>query len=107
MLEISFVLADVFEQLRIRHQLKGHSRTPRLRIQLWVIERELNGHVSEVLTAHPFRNDKLIGMRITAVVEPGALVDANSLYNEGIAFPLADRIPEPCRVAILRKRPAI
>src|SRR5881392_14830 len=51
--------------------------------------------MAEVDAAEAFGRAQRIGMRMAAVIEPTAFLEARGLDDEGVAFPPADRVAVP------------
>jgi hypothetical protein len=51
---VSVVFADVFDQFRIRHDLKLHREGPCTGLGLWIVDGHPDFHVSEIHTAKSF-----------------------------------------------------
>src|SRR5439155_13826011 len=49
----------------------------------------------------------LITYRVSKMIEPGSLVEAKRVHNQGVSVPPADGVPHPCRLRIFRKLAAI
>src|SRR5204862_3774824 len=45
--------------------------------------------------------------RIPAGVQPQIVAETGGFHYQGVAFPMAGRVPVPSRIRILRKRPSI
>src|SRR3970282_1183722 len=98
MREIAVVLvADEFEQLRIRQQPRVLSYGPRLRVGAGVVDRDLDLHVAEVPARRPPDNVHLLRRRFPALTEPCLAVESARLDDERVAVPRARRITEPRR----------
>jgi hypothetical protein len=92
---VSFVFANVFEQLRVRHQFKRNLYGPRFGVCLGIVECELDLHVTEVGPPDALGDVQRIGVGIPAIVEPRAIRDADGFNDERISIPPSDGVPEP------------
>src|SRR5437016_9614340 len=51
--------------------------------------------MAEVDAAEAFGRAQRVGMRMAAVIEPAAFLEARGLDDEGVTFPPADRVAVP------------
>src|SRR5262245_26306700 len=86
---IPLVLADVFDQLRVRKQIEHHGDAPRLSIGFLIVDGELNLEVAEV--AAPISLDEVQGIsgRMTPKVEPRIVDESRGVDHERVALPCA------------------
>src|SRR4030095_14275187 len=104
---VSFVLANILEQLSVRHQVKRHLCGPGLCISFRVIEGELNFPPSKVETPHTLGNFQCCGVGVAAVIEPCSIIDPHRLDNKRVVFPSPDRVAKPGGIAVLGERATI
>src|SRR5262245_16355151 len=104
---VSFVLADTFNQIGVGEQCEWYGRAPGFRISLRIIESDPHLHPTEIDAAETFGHSKRIAVGMPRIVEPALVVEADSLGNEGVAFPFADGIAEPARISFWRERAAV
>src|SRR4030095_14528949 len=74
---------------------------------LWIIDRNLYIHMSEVTPLESFGDAHGFTVRVPRIVEPGTIVETNRFQDERIALPFADRVAEPCLLFDFRKPASI
>src|SRR5579864_758836 len=75
---------------------------PNLRVCLGVVDDDLQ--LQRVMVDPPvtLREMQLLAARVSPRVRPKPVVEADCVDNERVPLPMADRIPKPARVGILR-----
>src|SRR5262249_49397748 len=101
------LLADVFDQLRVRLIHRRLDDGPRTRVGLRIVDRDRDVHVAEVLARVAFGHVQRIGDGMTVRVEPALVVETLRLHDECVALPLADRVALPRGLHVLRERTAV
>src|SRR4030095_10800791 len=100
-LEIKIVLAGVFDDVGIRYQARLLLDRPRLRIDLGVINRNLNVQVPEVRPPETLGYMQRFGSRLTCLIQPCLSVEATSFDDERIAVPFTRRITKERRGIVI------
>src|SRR5687767_9855312 len=100
--KVPFVLAHVFEQLRVRHQLERDLHTPGTRVGLRVVEGELDLEPAKIQPAHPFGDLERVRVWVSAVVQPRSIVDADRFDDERVGIPAPNGVAEPRGVNVGR-----
>ena len=103
----ALVLADVLQQCGIRFEDVFHPHQHRFGERFWIGECHLEFHVSKVAPVETLRDPKRLGLRMPAHIEPAPVIETHGLNHQRVAFPVSDRISQPCGIGILRKAPAI
>ena len=80
---------------------------PRTDIRFWIVNRELNIHVSKVAPGHTLRQVKRIRDRDTLKRHPALPIETPGLDHQRVPLPTSDRIAHPRGIRVLRKLPAI
>src|SRR5262249_19233745 len=70
---------------------------------LGVIKSDLKLDVPEIDAPESLRNVKLLGTRVTHLIEPARVVESVCFNHERIRVPVTHGIPPPCRVWVLRE----
>ena len=101
------LVADVLDQFRIRKQSLALSIGQRLRVRLRIVDRDLDIQVPDIAAPEPFDQVHCVAMRMAAAIEPGLVVEAGGVNDQGVAFPETDRVSQPGRLRIFGKLAAI
>ena len=108
MFEVIAFQADELNELCIRHQALMHCEAPRTGERLGVVNGDRDFQSSVIEAAEPFRQLALIADGRALLVQPALVLEAHSLHDERIAFPLTDGVAKPGRLGIVvGKRPAV
>src|SRR6185503_1900352 len=84
------LLAHVFHQLLIRHQLGIESQGERPRVGAGIVDGDLDVEVAQVLACKPFDHVHLVAVQMAVVVQPGQVVEADGIDDQRVAFPAPD-----------------
>src|SRR5262245_53029907 len=101
------LLADVFNQLRVRLIYGGLDDGPRARVGPRIVDRDRDVHVAEVLARVPLDDVQRIGDGMAVRVEPALVVEPFGFDDKRVAFPLADRVALPRGLHVLWERTAV
>ena len=101
------LLTDVLEQFRAGLQPEVHRPTPRLGVGAWIVDRHVVAYRGLIGTGELLDGVELIGVRRRTAVNPEALVVANGVDDERVAFPPANGVAVVGRLQILRVAAAI
>lgn len=74
---------DVIQQLRIEHDHLVECDRPRLRVHLWIIDRDVNLQASEIHAAEPFRYLRGFRQRLMEKLQPS--IEERSLVRSAFA----------------------
>src|SRR6185312_6988460 len=86
------------------HQVGRQSfRNPRLRVGLGIRQDEVELYGVVVDAPVAFLETSVLADRMTVRIEPDTVVESIRLHDEGVAFPLSDRITIESRFGIRRK----
>src|SRR5262245_27344620 len=86
---VEIVLARRLDDVAILHQAHLFLHLPRLGINLWVVDRNLNFHVPEVRAPKTFGDVQGIGRRLARLIQPCLSIETARVDDQGVAFPLA------------------
>src|SRR5262249_34584430 len=86
-IQIEIVLAGVFDNLGIGHQARLFLYCPGLRINLGVIDRNLNFQVPEVRPSETLGDMQRLGSWLAGLIQPGFSVETTRVDDEGVAIP--------------------
>ena len=81
------LVADVLDQVHIRKQLLALCVRQRLRVRLRIVDGDLDIHVPDVAAPEPLDQVHGLAVRMAAAIEPGLVVEAGGVNNQGIAVP--------------------
>src|SRR5438094_9435767 len=95
-------ITDGFHEFRVRQQTHMLHEGPWFRICVAVIDRDLDIHVAEILSAEPLDDVERFGCRLPLLIQPELSIETLRVDNERVAVPLARRIPQPCGWGIFR-----
>src|SRR2546425_4746984 len=108
MLQVNIVLvADEFNQFRIRQQLCVLADGPRLCIGLRIIDGDLDIHVAKIHAPKTLDDMQGIRGRLPRLIQPRLAVKALSIDYQSIAFPFTRRITQPTWSEVLSQLTAI
>src|SRR5262245_36251021 len=101
------LLADVLEQLRVGLEAKVHRAAPGLGVGARIINGHVAANLREIGTRELLDGVELIGVRRSTAINPEALVVANRIDDERVAFPPADRVAVVGGLQVLRVAAAV
>src|SRR5579863_1940699 len=108
MLEILLILvANVFEQLRVRHEFDFNRDGPGSHIGLRVVERRFQLHVSKIDAAKTFCDTEILRVRMATYVEPCLVIESGALNHQCVPVPVAHRISLPAGIRIFGEPPTV
>src|SRR6185312_4492188 len=64
----------------------------------WIVDGDVRCHMAEVYASKSLNRVKRIGVRVSPVVKPALVVEADRVHRERIPLPFADGIAEPGRI---------
>jgi hypothetical protein len=85
-------VADVFQQLGVRHQTEPIGSTPGPRVRFGVVDDDLKIRMAEVAAAEALAHMQCIAVGVASGVEPGSVVETCRIDDERIAIPMPDGI---------------
>src|SRR5262249_5582476 len=95
------------KQLGVGHVFPTEVYGPRLLVGLRIIDRELQINVAEIRTVESLDDVQGVAVRMAAIIEPRLFLDADSIDDQRISFPFADRVSVPRWVPLGRQWPSI
>src|SRR2546427_8285539 len=104
---VSLVLANVLHHFGVGEKFILQRKRPGPGIGLGIVNSDFDVHVTEVAPPEALDGVESFGMRAAAVIDPALIVEATSVNHEPVAFPLADGVAEPGRIADRRLGTAI
>src|SRR5689334_9678767 len=105
---VLFVLAVVFEDISVGHQLVRNLHAEGLGVHLRIVEADFVIHVSEVAAPEALRYMKRVTVRMTHAVEPGLIIKTGGFHHQRFSFPMSGRVTvEGREVEFLWKNTAI
>src|SRR6516165_4174216 len=104
MLDVLIILrAHVLQQILSHYEPRGTLiHRPWLGVSLRIVEGNRHIHASEVAPPVALDSVQRVAMWTPRVIHPRFVVDSNRVHYERIAVPLADGVPQPRRLGILR-----
>src|SRR5262249_37717722 len=99
--------AELVDELRIGLELLREGDCEWLRVDLRIVDRDLNLERPEIRTSDLLRHLRDIAHRAAPRVNPQIVAEAPGLDDERVAFPMPDRIAVPRGVHVLGERPAV
>src|SRR2546422_1974824 len=90
--KVEIVLTGRLDDVAIRHQAHLFLHLPRLGINLWVVDRNLNFHVPEVRPPETFNDVQRIGRGFARLIQPCLSIETACVDDQGVAIPLAGGI---------------
>src|SRR2546422_8804435 len=97
----------MFGELGIRNQREPQGGGPGLGIGLGIVNRDPDLQGSNITAPEALGEMQSVAMRVTAIIKPGFIGEADRVDNQGVALPLADRVSEPGGNAIVGKATAV
>src|SRR5215467_7106016 len=94
---VALVLANVFQNLRIRRQRLLHMQSERLSKSFGIIDNHIEIHVPEIAPVVSLSRVKRFRIGMPAYVEPALLVESDAIDNQRVAIPTAHGIAQPRR----------
>src|SRR5437879_2295873 len=89
---VDIVLTGALDDVAIRHQVHLFLHLPRLGINLWVVDRNLNFHVPEVRPPKTFGDMQCIGSGFARLIQPCLSIETACVDDQGVAIPLTGGI---------------
>ena len=108
MLQVPVVfLANVLQNFLIRIPGRLRHNGPWFRVVFRIVDGGFEAKGVRIGPRKPFGHVQLFAMLVPGGIQPGAVVKAQGVDHERIAFPLPNRISEVRRIGVLRLLAAI
>src|SRR5262245_51283357 len=98
---------DVLSYLVLGVEIGDSLYDPGLRVGRWILNRKFDFQVAQIDAVEAFDDAQHFGVGMTDAVEPGLIVEAHRVHDQGVSFPTADRVSHPVRIRIRRMPAAI
>ena len=56
--------------------------------------------MAEIAAVEAFPNSQVLTVGMSRGIQPALVIESRRIYHEHIAFPLADRVAQPCRLGV-------
>jgi hypothetical protein len=100
-------VAEEFENVGVGEEAVGELNGERPSVHLGIVKSHLDIEVAEVAPVVALRDVQSFAVRVAHDIEPGLVIEAAGLDYQRVTLPLSDRVAEPSRFGVLRKRPAV
>ena len=84
-----FFVADPFDHFRVGGQFRADGDGPGSRVGRRIGERHLDIEIAEVAAAVAFGHAQRFGVGMAIVIEPGAVIESETLHDQRVAVPMA------------------
>src|SRR5579863_5948142 len=96
------LVTNVLQNLGVCQQRRMPKQRERLGIRPRIVDGDFEFQVSEIGPPVALDHVQFLGMRMTGEVKPEFIVEADRVYHQRVALPLAGRVPVPGWIGVLR-----
>src|SRR5262245_43028174 len=101
------LVANVLQQLRIRQKVRRQGYSPWLRVHLWIVNSDLDFHVTEVPSTVPFDDVQSVTGGTTQLIQPHLAIETLRIDDQSVILPFGGRIAHPCWHCVWPKLTAV
>src|SRR5688572_4784606 len=105
--QVPLVLADGFEERRVRNPGLRIADRKRLCVGARIVDRGLDADVAVVSATETLHDPRRLAARMAEGVKPRTIVEATRVDDQRVALPRANRVSEPRRLGIDRMLSAV
>src|SRR6476619_7818436 len=102
MVKVLVVLADVLLNLEAGRKVRYALHRPRFDVRAWIIDGRFDFQMAQIGTTVPFNQVQPGRHRLTTRAQPSLVIETDCVDDQRVSVPMADRMPVPCWVEILR-----